>query len=181
MMDNGRRKNPKMIPLHQSRAIIVLGCRPFQDDGSINVEIQARVGKGVEVYQRGFGDKIIFSGGTLLSDVPEAAVMKSLAKMVPKKDIVLELHAKSTVENAVYTKRLVLKHGIKEVIIVTSPYHVDRAIKIFKRVYGPLFRVEAVESDFALKWPNRLWKGLIEWAKWWHLAPERFLQRLNDW
>lgn len=163
-----------------SRVIIVLGCRPFQKDGSINLEIQARVGKGVELYQRGFGDKIMFSGGTLMSDIPEAAVMKSLAKMVPKKDILLELHAKSTLENAVFSKRLVLKHGMNEVIMVTSPYHVDRALKIFKKVYGPLFMIQPVESYFALKLPNRLWKGLIEWAKWWHLAPERLLQRLND-
>jgi len=62
MMERSQRKNTEpMFPLH-SRVIMVLGCRPFQKDGSINPEIRARVGKGVEVYQRGFGNKIIFSG-----------------------------------------------------------------------------------------------------------------------
>ena len=161
-------------------AIIVLGCRPYNDDGAVRQELKARVGKGVELYQRGFGGVLIFTGGSVFSQVPESAVMKSLASMIPKEDIVLELHARSTEQNALLTKRILLRMCIVELILVTSPYHLPRALKLFEKRLGPSFIVRGVGSEYSVPWPKSLWVACIEQAKWWRVAPEQWLQQLGN-
>lgn len=160
-------------------AIVVIGCKPYARDGSVSAELSARVGKGVELYQRDFGELILFSGGNPFSDIPEALIMKSLARMVPKGDILLEIHSRSTRENAILSKRILLRHGIRDIILVTSPYHVPRALENFRDVLGAGFNVHAVSSDFALPIHSRIWKRAVEVCKWYHLLPERWLQRIG--
>ena len=162
------------------KVIVVLGCKPYQKDGSISPELKSRVGKGVELYQRGFGEKIIFTGGCVFSNIPEAAIMKSLAGMIPKSDMLLELHAKSTVENALFSKRILIQKGLHSIILVTSPYHLKRALRIFDGVFGKSFELTGIQSDFDLRWPRSWWLPMIEWAKWINLAPKRALQRLGS-
>lgn len=160
-------------------AIIVLGCKPYIKGKEISPELKSRVGKGVELYQRDFGDFLLFSGGSPFSDMPEALIMKSLAPMAPKDDIVLEMHSRSTRENAVLSKRILLRKGVGDMILVTSPYHVPRALSIFKEVFGENFRVKAVASDFYPGLQVSLWKRIIEAAKSSRVFPERWLQRIG--
>lgn len=169
---------PRFDPAHHI-AIIVLGCKPYIKGKDISPELQARVGKGVELYQRDFGDFLLFTGGSPFSDMPEALIMKSLAPMVPKEDIVLEMHSESTRENAVLSKRILLRKGVGDIILVTSPYHLPRASSIFKEIFGENFRVRAVDSDFYPALHVRLWKCIIEFAKSSGLFPERWLQRIG--
>lgn len=146
-------------------AIVVLGCRPYVKDTVVSPELQARVGKGIELYQRGFGDLLLFTGGHAHSDLPEALVMKSLAPMIPKENILLEMHSRSTIENARYSKRILLQKGIKDILLVTSPYHMGRAVGIFKESFGDQFRIRPIEADFSLPFHRRIWKRFMEWAK----------------
>jgi len=169
---------PHFDPGHHI-AIIVLGCKPYIHSKTISPELQARVGKGVELYQRDFGDFLLFTGGTPFSDMPEALIMKSLAPMVPKEDIVLEMHSKSTRENAVLSKRILLRKGVGDIILVTSPYHLPRASVVFKEVFGENFRIKAVASDFRPALHVSLWKRAVEFAKSAGMFPERWLQRIG--
>lgn len=149
----------------ESCAIVVLGCRPYEKDGSVNPELRARVGKGIELYQREFGDLLVFSGGLHYGGVPEAAVMKSWAGAIPKKDVVLEIHAASTGENAVFSKRVLLRLGIRSLVVVTSPYHVRRALRIFEGVCGKGFEVRGVACDYYPSWPTSWVVRFMEWIK----------------
>lgn len=49
--------------------------------------------------------------------------------------IVIESRSESTVENAREAKRILSPRGIKEIILVTSDYHMPRARNIFELVY----------------------------------------------
>ena len=169
---------PGFDPAHHI-AIIVLGCKPYIKGKEISPELQARVGKGGELYQRDFGDFLLFTGGSPFSGMPEALIMKSLAPMVPREDIVLEMHSRSTRENAVLSKRILLRKGVGDIILVTSPYHVQRALSIFKEVFGDNFRIQAAASDYYPALRIRLWKRIVEAAKSSHLFPERWLQRVG--
>lgn len=159
-------------------AAVVLGCRPYLNDGSVNPELSLRVGKAIELYQRGFVDILLFSGGPNFSSMPEALVMKSMAKMIPKENIIVEIHSRSTKENAVLSKRILLRKGIRDIVVVTSPYHAKRALLTFQGVFGPAFSVQAVKSDFYLPVHKTAWKWIIEHLKALNMFPERFLQKI---
>lgn len=145
--------------------IIVLGCSPYVSEGVLNPELSSRVGRAVELFQRGFGDAILFTGGRVFHEIPESLVMKSLAKMIPKDCVMTEIHAKSTHENAVLTKRILLGKSFRDVILVTSPYHLKRALFVFNKVYGPKFDIVGVPCDYSLPITKRIWRSIEELGK----------------
>jgi uncharacterized SAM-binding protein YcdF (DUF218 family) len=54
---------------------------------------------------------------------------------VPPEAMLLEPRGEDTFGNAVYTRRLMLEHGLESAILVTSPYHLHRAMMTFTSVY----------------------------------------------
>ncbi|MDO8746681.1 MAG: YdcF family protein, partial [Thermodesulfovibrionales bacterium] len=96
-----------------------------------------RVEHGVKLFKEGWSrkDRIILTGGPLVWKYTWATLMQEHAVHlgVPKSAILLEDKSKTTEEDAIFTKKLMDKHGYKSCIIVTSPYHSRRALKIFKR------------------------------------------------
>ena len=56
---------------------------------------------------------------------------------VPRERIVkLPFHGSSTMHDALEVKRYALDHGLKEIIIVTSDYHMRRALWAFRKVFS---------------------------------------------
>jgi uncharacterized SAM-binding protein YcdF (DUF218 family) len=52
---------------------------------------------------------------------------------IPGKDIIEECGSKDTSENARYTKQIIEKRGFKSPILVTSAYHMKRAVFLFEK------------------------------------------------
>ncbi len=52
---------------------------------------------------------------------------------VAEQDIVEEVDSKDTFENGRYTKEIIKKRGFRTPILVTSPYHMKRAVSLFKK------------------------------------------------
>ena len=118
--------------LEKSDAILVLGC----SDLSV-VEV------GVDVYKKGYADKIIFSGGLgkdtgKIWDETEAEKFSKIAiqKGIPKENIILENKSTNTGENFRFTKKLIEETGlgIKKFIIVHKPYNERRSYAAFKKL-----------------------------------------------
>lgn len=116
--------------LEKADAILVLGC----SDISI-------VDVGVDVYKKGYANKIIFSGGlgkdtSKMWDEPEANKFSNIAiqKGVPKEDIIIENKSTNTGENFRFTKKIIEENDlkIKKFIIVHKPYDEKRAYATFK-------------------------------------------------
>src|SRR5439155_15345336 len=65
----------------------------------------------------------------------EAEVMKELAiaNGVPASAIVLEQSAKNTHENVLFTDAILREHGWKKILLVSSPYHMRRAMLTWRR------------------------------------------------
>lgn len=87
--------------------------------------------------------KIVFTGGDagiFYSSSSEAAGAESLlgALGVPERQLVLEPRARDTFENAAYTKQLLQEQGLlsqdSRWILVTSAYHMPRAMGCFRAV-----------------------------------------------
>jgi uncharacterized SAM-binding protein YcdF (DUF218 family) len=122
-------------PLHPADAIVVLGSGPPVDkEGRPTAELTRRVEKGVELYRQGLAPVLIMTGGNTYRDYYESEVMKqvAVAKGVPAQAVLEERKSLNTIGNARYSAALVRARGGKSVIIVSSPFHLKRAKKLFE-------------------------------------------------
>lgn len=97
--------------------------------------LAARINRGIEVYRRNPGSKIIMSGGQGPGEeIPEAVAMAKYAeeKGVPKQDIIVEDKSKTTRENLIFSHKLMKPDS--RFAIVTNSYNVYRALVLAKRL-----------------------------------------------
>ncbi|MTW16551.1 YdcF family protein [Rhodoplanes serenus] len=104
--------------------------------------------------------RIVHSGGDpgfLLPDGNESAVaLRLLAELgVPAAQLVAEDRSRNTVENAVYSKTLTDPKPGERWLLVTSAYHMPRAIGVFRRAGFP---VEAYPVDVRTRGRVDLWR-----------------------
>lgn len=130
----------KGVSLNSSNTIVILtggvrdlswlGIRPEPTESSLS-----RLIYGIALYRQLAGASIVISGGSgdpQKPDVSEADAMKDTAVSlgVPAGDIVIEKGSRNTLESAKALKRTV---GKERVVLVTSAYHMKRAVAIFRK------------------------------------------------
>jgi uncharacterized SAM-binding protein YcdF (DUF218 family) len=79
---------------------------------------------------------VIVTGGKVYRDSGNEAVIarrQLIALGVTSQDIIAENHSRTTEENAIYTSRILKKSAINRVFLVTSAYHMRRAVACFKK------------------------------------------------
>ena len=121
--------------LHPADVIVVLGYGPPVDkEGRPADELVRRVKAGVELYQAGLAPVIIMTGGNTYKEYYESEVMKKVAVEmgVPPGAVLEERQAMDTIGNARYSAELMREHGWSSCIVVSSPYHLKRARKLFQ-------------------------------------------------
>ncbi|MEW6408753.1 MAG: YdcF family protein [Nitrospirota bacterium] len=124
-------------------AIVVLspGIR-YSKYPSMEVELDFgsnRILKAVRLFKDGAAPLILMSGGSgeLFSQrKADAHAMKSLAIEfgVPENRILVETQSRNTYENALYSKEILKDMGVKTIILVTSAFHMPRAVAVFKKI-----------------------------------------------
>ena len=115
--------------------LMVLGCSPKRDGRPSDCMI-SRVRKALQLYKKDNYSKVILSGGSAKFGVPEAAVMRvMLLNFIPHDKIAVELHSRSTVQNALFCWNMLKNKDVKHVTVVTSSHHVPRARYIFTKMY----------------------------------------------
>jgi uncharacterized SAM-binding protein YcdF (DUF218 family) len=109
-------------------AIVVFGGG-VGESGEAGGGYQERVVAAVDLYRAGYARAIVFSSGFRFA-MREAEVMRDLAiaNGVPAEAITLEDHAANTHENVVFSNAILQKHGWKSLLLVSSPYHMRRAM-----------------------------------------------------
>jgi uncharacterized SAM-binding protein YcdF (DUF218 family) len=125
-------------------------------------EQMARFQEGVNLYQRGFGRYLVFSGAAFDNGTSNADVMRDLAihRGIPDSAIFEERQGEDTWGNAVYTRQVLEQHGLRSAILVTSPYHARRAKLTFDTAYagsGIQLMVHAA--------PDSQWRKLSWWQQ----------------
>ncbi|WP_188687879.1 YdcF family protein [Pullulanibacillus camelliae] len=114
-------------PVH-SDVIIVLGGGAGEREGLASA-----------LYKEGYAPYVMVSnGGARDHPTPEVAELEMgwlKADGVPGSAIIPELKAQSTYGNAVYTEKMMKKHGFKSAIVVSSSYHMRRSHYIFQKLY----------------------------------------------
>lgn len=116
-------------------AIIVLGSPADRDGNPTPIQL-ARVTEGVREYERGVAPRLILTGGSTRFGYVEARVMARTAEAqgIPASAILMEDHAKDTIQNACYSTRIMEEHNWHSAEVVSSDYHLPRAAMIFSRL-----------------------------------------------
>ncbi len=96
-----------------------------------------RIEKAIELYNKGYARKMIFSGGLITKDISTVDLwLKRVQKLgVAPEDIFLHRDSTSTFENALYSAKIMDQEQYKSAILVTSPYHSRRAKMVFSKVF----------------------------------------------
>ena len=141
--------------------VVVLGAR-VDPDGSASPMLAARVKHAVSLLKP--GGLILFSGGVGTFGPSEASVARDLAVKlgVQPQQCLLEEQSHSTLQNAVFSLELMRKKLPRgaHVILVSDPYHLPRARRIFERLSG-----NTVSTSPVLDAPRHLeWVARIKWT-----------------
>lgn len=141
--------------LHRSAAI------PLAHNLTLEYELtgegKKRIDKAVEIAEKHNFDYVIMnSGACVLTDSvgtrritnPKICeVMRDYALDLgfPEHRILIEPYSWDTTGEAYFIKEMVMdRHDIKSIVVVTSDYHLNRSMIIFRKTLGPGYIVEGV-------------------------------------
>lgn len=112
--------------------LIVLGAR-VRPDGSLSRTLQSRCDAAADAWRRGVAESIIVCGGQGRDEpVTEASAMRAclLERGVPPDRVLEEGTSKNTIENLRNARRIMAERGMRRAALVTSDYHLTRALWI---------------------------------------------------
>lgn len=114
----------------QSEAIIVLGCQVYAD-GSPSPQLELRLQSALESYQEKPRLIIVCGAQGNNEPAPEGQVMREwlVARGADPNLVIAECESVNTLQNLKNAKKL-LPEGTKYVTIITSDYHLPRAMAI---------------------------------------------------
>ena len=121
--------------IKDSDAIIVLGAQ-VKEDGTPSVALERRLTAALETYR--VDPQIIICCGAQGANEPaaEGDVMRAwlLEKGVRPEDVIAETKSFNTRENLGYAKEIMEEQGLSQALVVTSDYHVARALALCRQV-----------------------------------------------
>ena len=139
--------------------LIVLGG-PLTDDNKPGIWLKSRLDKAIQIYNKYVFDYIIVTGGDPSEkNITEAEIMYNYLKHYISVDkMYKETKANNTFENAIYTKKMIMNTEIKNIYVLTSDFHIDRAEYIFENVFNyyktkkenvkdPLFNIIMISAE----------------------------------
>lgn len=137
-------------------AIIVLG-NLMSEEGELNIESSSRMNIAIEALHENQVPYIVTCGWAYRSDSPVAiadAMRNYAIKMgnINPESILTEKNSRDTVGDAIFTKKnIALKRGWKNILVITSDYHVSRTHIIFNYIYGNScdIEVKGITTDVA--------------------------------
>ena len=125
--------NPPSVSA-ESGAVIVLGCQVYST-GKLSPQLELRLQAALDTY-RAHPRLIICCGGQGENEpAPEGQVMRDwlVSQGVPAEDVIAECESMNTRQNLSFARRL-LPDGITRVTVITSDYHLPRALALARDV-----------------------------------------------
>jgi uncharacterized SAM-binding protein YcdF (DUF218 family) len=132
-----------------------------------------RVDYGVTLYKQGLGKKMFFTGGRVeprgMHNLPAAFSSGDYAELQGVNSKAILSHgskAANTYEEAVALRELLDKdNSIRSVIIVSTPYHLQRARWIFNKMVGYRVDLQYAPVPFAIsQYKQRWWEDKLSLA-----------------
>lgn len=140
-----------MSVLPAADAIVVLGGGTRGDThwssmADLNTAAD-RIPHGLALYKAGKAPLVLVTGGSTTGTRPEAEQIGDYLKLMglPSSALLLERQSLDTRQNAAYSRVLLEGRGVRSVLLVTSAYHMRRAVPLFQRAG---FEVIPAPTDF---------------------------------
>jgi len=126
-----------------------------------------RARTALELYRAGYAPRIMVTDGSGHPDIAFEALEQA---GVPRRALVSPLRpATSTVEDVLAIRQIVVRHGIRSVLVVTSPYHCRRVALSLRRLMGDIDMEWTVTPSTSLYMDENSWwlsrQGWITVAK----------------
>ena len=120
--------------LEPAGAIVVLGAG-VSKDGVLGEDSLRRAIQGVLLQRKGLAPLLVLFGPAFKNGPTEAAVRAELARElgVPSSAILTQETARTTREEAIRIGALLRARQVRRILLVTSPYHMLRAQRLFER------------------------------------------------
>jgi len=117
------------------------------ESGKAGGGTQERLQRAIDIYDAHYAPNLVFSSGYTYS-FPEAELMRAAAVQqgVPDAAIVLERQSKNTYDNVRYTADIFRQRRWHSMLLVTSPYHMRRALLVWHKV-APDLRIVPAPPD----------------------------------
>ncbi len=112
---------------------VVLGAAAWGDKPS--PVLRERVNHSIWLYENGYVDKIIFTGGKgegAMYAESEVAREYAINNNVNPEDILIETKSRITEENLTYAYEIAIQQNLRTFTIVSDPLHMKRAILMAK-------------------------------------------------
>jgi uncharacterized SAM-binding protein YcdF (DUF218 family) len=93
---------------------------------------RGRVEEGIRLYRDNRGDWLFLVG--VDPSVRKSDLLRGQLEGPREAGVILEKVSRNTLENALYARELVLKHQTGSIRLLTSRYHMQRAVLIFRNV-----------------------------------------------
>ncbi len=124
-------KKHHLPPVENYDAIIVLGAQ-VKPDGTPNLQLQWRLDAGLEAWREHPCLMVVCGAQGDDEPAPEGEVMRGylIGKGVPEDMILADTTSFNTRENLQNAAALLAGHDVRKVLIVTSDYHVPRALAL---------------------------------------------------
>ncbi len=108
-------------------AAVVFGARVYEN-GSLSLALRERMETAVELYEEGYVDKLIVSGGIEEGGVDEAQAMYNYAVSagVPSSALLIDRYGDSTELSVKNTIKLAENYGLSKIIATSRFYHMPR-------------------------------------------------------
>ena len=138
----------KIVDAPQAADCIVVFAGGVGESGKAGGGYQERVKQAADLYHSGRASHLVLASGFVFA-FPEAEIMRALAidNGVPASAIELETGVVNTHDYVVSSQRILRAHGWRRALVVSSPYHMRRALLTWRKASSDL---EAVASPPAV-------------------------------
>ena len=148
-------------------AIIVLGAQ-VKEDGSPSVQLSWRLEKALSAWELKHVPIVVCGGQGAEEPMPEAAAMKNwlMGKGVEESFIITEPDSMNTEQNLENAGRILNNvEGVRTVVIVSSDYHVPRAMALAADMG---FEAKGLGAPIKPEyWIKNHFRESLAWVKYW--------------
>ena len=126
--------------------------------GYTNTGYQNRALEAVDLYKKGYADKIILTSGRLQT-ISEGELISAylVSKGINKNELILiKQYPVSTFDNVKIASSYLIKNNINDIILLTAPYHTKRSNLIWNKV------APEIKVNFPIS--NEYQKNKIKWS-----------------